>query len=248
MTTLLDHDARPTGRVRQLTYRDAGSGTRVVVRAPQDDPAAWDEYLAGAVRSYRRHGVSAVLDLDAVADGRSTSLFFTVLDHDGRVLGGMRAQGPYTHADQAHAVLEWAGDPGQDEVRARVAARLGDGVVEGKTGWVAEDAPRRGALARCLARGPVHAAALLGARWALGTSAEHTLAMWSSTGAVVEPDLDPVPYPDERYLTRLIFWDRWAAWPQVGPEQRRALLAEHQDLVRAVSATRPEHRPVAVAA
>ncbi|GAB2935239.1 hypothetical protein GCM10027047_34640 [Rhodococcus aerolatus] len=248
MTTLLHDGTRPTGCARQLTYRDAGSGLRVVVRAPQDDPAAWWDYLTGAVRSYRRHGVSAVLDLDAVADGATTALFFTVLDDDDRVLGGMRAQGPYRDADESHAVLEWAGDAGQDEVRARVAARLADGVVEGKTGWVAEGAPHRRALAGCLARGPVHAAALLGSRWVLGTSAEHTLAMWASTGAVVEPGIGPVPYPDERYRTRLLFWDRWAAWPQVGPEQRRALRTEHRELVRSVSTTRPEQRPVAVAA
>lgn len=248
MRTLATDEARTTTAARQLTYRDAGSGLRVVVRAPADDPAGWQEYLGGAVRSYRRHGVSAVLDLDVVRDGRTTALFLTVHDDAGRVVAGMRTQGPYAHPDESHAVLEWEGDAGQDAVREEVAQRLAHGVVEGKTGWVGEDAPHRAALVRCLSRGPVHTAALLGARWALGTTAEHSLPMWSATGAEVVTAVAPVAYPDERYRTRLVFWDRWAAWPQVTPRERRAIRAEHRQLQAAVATTRRAHRPLAVVA
>ena len=228
MTTSAPTADRSTG----IGYREHGSGLWVGVSTPAGEPQRWADYLAGALRSYRRHGVETVLELDRVADGRSTTLLLTVHGRDGRVLGGMRAQGPYREADESHAVAEWAGHPGQDRVRAMVRDRLPGGVVEGKNGWVADDAEHRSALARCLARGPLHAATLLGARYALGTTAEHTLAMWTSTGAVAATDLPPAPYPDARYRTTVIWWDRrtWSA--TATGEHRRAVHAESAELFR----------------
>ena len=76
----------PATAVPELVYRDAASGCRVLVSPPGAAWDRWQEYLAGAWRNYRRHGVESVLDLDDVRDGRSSSLFFTVLDDDGVVV------------------------------------------------------------------------------------------------------------------------------------------------------------------
>lgn len=215
-----------------LGYHDHGSGCWVGVWSPAEEPELWREYLDGAWRSYTKHGVTSVLNLDQVADGRSTSLFFTALDPGGRVVAGMRSQGPYSHPDQAHAVQEWSGSPEQPRVAEMIAERLPFGVVETKTGWVADDAEARPELVGCLSRAPLHAAMLSGTRFALGTSAVHTLAMWASTGGVVADELTPVPYPDDRYRTSVLWWDRLAWADTAAPGQAVAVVAEAAELTR----------------
>lgn len=210
-------------------YRDPRSGLEIVIATPTADPDGWQDYLAGAWRSYRAHGVERALDLDEIADGRSSSLVFLARTPDGRPVGGMRAHGPYTAADESHAVVEWRGDPGLPTVRSMIADRLADGVVETKGGWVAQECPARRELVACLARAPIHAASVFGARWALGTAAEHTLGMWTGAGAVVPPHLDPVPYPDDRYRTTMVWWDLDDLGP-MAPGEREALADEAEQL------------------
>ena len=66
-------------------------GVRLVLSYPATDDYLWDEYLSGAWESYRRHGAQAALDVPAVRDGVSTSLFYALVDGDGVVVGGVRA-------------------------------------------------------------------------------------------------------------------------------------------------------------
>jgi hypothetical protein len=227
-----------------LSYRDAGSGLQIVVGEPVADLGRWGSYLYGAWQQYRRHGVESALDLDVIRDGRSTSLVFMALASDGEVVGGVRAQGPYVRAEQSHAVVEWAGVPAVRRVITMIEDRLPQGVVEGKTAWVADDVACRGSLVRCLSRAPVHAAALLGARFALGTSAEHTLGLWTATGAVVAEEVEPVAYPDDRYRTSLVWWDRCGPQTGVTEGERRALVSEYAQLTTSQRGAQPVVAPV----
>lgn len=226
--TLDDRDDAGSPR---LSYRVPKSGHRIVVTTPCAEPELWEHYLAGAQRSYRAHGADSVLDLDRIGDGRSTSLLFAAVAPDGRIVGGMRAQGPYGDADEAHALAEWDRDPGQPTVRAMIEERLSFGVVESKGLWVPDDVRGRRELVGCLSRGPLHASMILGARFALGTSAGHTLPLWTATGAVVPSGLVPVGYPNERYRTSLMWWDRWALPATVAEKQKRALDTETAQLL-----------------
>jgi hypothetical protein len=224
---------------RPLSYHTLQSRYRVVVTTPGTAPELWAAYLAEAERSYDAHGVAGVLDLDRVRDGRSTSLFFAAFAPDGRLVGGMRSQGPYTSPDEAHAVAEWDRDPAQPLVRAMVEDRLPFGVVESKTAWVARELPGRRELVTCLARAPLHASMILGARFALGTSAVHTLPMWTATGAVAASGLSSVGYPDARYRTTVVWWDRWALPETVTEGEKRSLDLETAQML---SATIPAPR------
>lgn len=217
--------------VRPLSYRTPDSCYRIVVTTPTASPRLWAQYLEGAQRSYGAHDVAGVLDLDVISDGRSTSLVFLAFGAGGRVVGGMRSQGPYSSADQAHAVAEWDRDPGQPLVRAMVEERLSYGVVESKSAWVDRELPDRRELVGCLARAPLHASMISGARFALGTSAAHTLPMWTSTGAVVAAEVAAVGYPSERYCTNVLWWDRWQLPATVAERQRRALDVETAQLL-----------------
>ena len=62
----------------------------------------------------------------------SAAIFFTALEADGQVAAGMRVQGRYRSADQAHAVDEWAGWIAALQVRREISERIPAGVIEMK--------------------------------------------------------------------------------------------------------------------
>lgn len=72
---------------------DADTECTLLLARPQDEPELWNEYLAGAERSYCKHGVECALDLDEIRDGSDTVLFFVAIDDTGRIVSGVRAKG-----------------------------------------------------------------------------------------------------------------------------------------------------------
>lgn len=189
-------------------YSDRFSGCEFVVARPAQQPQLWAAYLDGARKSYRRHDVESVLQYEGIRDGDSTAIFFAAVGTDGRIVGGMRVQGPYQSADQAHAVLEWAGGKGEQQVRREISDRIPAGVIEMKAGWVDDDARCRRGISAALARVFVHSIGVMNVRYALGTVASHAVKRWQTSGGVVSRDVVPVAYPDDRYRTVLMWWDR----------------------------------------
>jgi hypothetical protein len=216
----------------RLSHRVPESGHHIVVSTPGAEPELWRAYLAGAERVYGSYGVEAALELDEV----DPSLVFVAVTAEGQPVGGMRAQGPYDAAEQSQALAAWNGHP---RVRAHIEDRLPFGVVESKGLWVARDVPDRRELVSCFGRAPVHASMILGARYALGTTAAHTERLWTSSGAVLVRDVPPINYPDDRYRTHLMFWDRWA-WPAGVPEQQRQAI--DTETAQLLASTVPEPR------
>ena len=86
--------------------------------------------------------------------------------------------------------------------------RLPFGVVEAKGAWVADAAARRGELVGALGRIATFSMDLLDVQFMLATAGSHVLDTWRTTGGVVADHIAPVPYPDDRYETRLMWWDR----------------------------------------
>ncbi|ACV76638.1 hypothetical protein Namu_0205 [Nakamurella multipartita DSM 44233] len=189
-------------------YLDPASGARFVYARPEDQPELWNAYLDGAAENYRRFGVEHVLEYDDIRTGAGTTLFVAVLDRSGQVVAGVRAQGPYTDVDDAHALMEWAGRPGTAALREGISARIDEGLLELKAGWVSADSPDRHALTPALARTVFHIFRLIGVRYALCTVADHAVRRWQSSGAQIGQDVAPVAYPDPRYRTVPIWWDR----------------------------------------
>ncbi|WP_415976251.1 hypothetical protein [Rhodococcus sp. 077-4] len=191
------------------SYRDHRSQCHVLATTPARHPALWEQFLDGAEESYERHGVAAALEMSEIRDGNTTALFFAALDRSGQMVGGVRAQGPYSSVEQSHALVEFAEYPeGRRHVLTMLDDRIGHGVVELKSAWVAHDAPRGRAVTAMIAESPAYSTALLGARYALATAASHVRAAWLGTGAVVATQIEPIPYPDERYRTEVFWWDR----------------------------------------
>ncbi len=211
---------------------DAESECTLVLAQPRTEPELWDEYVDGAVHSYQKYGAQDALDMDQLRCGEDTILFFAAIDAEGHVVAGLRAKGPLTSADDSHAVVEWAGQPGLPAVRKMIDDRIPFGVLEMKTAWVTPDRSRHHSLARVLARSASHAMTLLDIQFCMATAGAHVLGRWRSSGGVVAEHIPPTPYPDERYETRMMWWDRRTFTKFAEPEQVSKMLAESRALSR----------------
>jgi hypothetical protein len=227
MTVLeLTRAIAPTGGQGALmSWWDSDAECTVAIAKPSDDDDLWQQYLAGADRSYRSHGIGVAIDVDAIRRSRDTTLFWTMLDAAGTVIGGIRAIGPLTSPDETHAVIEWAEQPSLPMVRKMLADRLPFGVVEMKTAWVTDNPDRSRRMTASLARAGCHVLAALGVQFCMATCAHHVLARWRSSGGVVAP-IPPTPYPDDRYRTKMMWWDRQTVASRAAPSQTAKIVAE----------------------
>ena len=204
---------------KSFDWWDPDAECTLVVSQPSVDSGLWTEYLDGAQRSYRKHGVESALDVEAIRDGKDTVLFLAAVDPTGRVTAGVRAQGPYRSADESHAVIEWAGQPGLPAVRKMITDRLPFGILEMKSAWVTDDPDKNVLLTRALARSGFHAMALMDIQFCMATAAAFVLDRWRSSGGVVASNIPPTPYPDARYRTKMMWWDRRTFASHAEPQQ-----------------------------
>jgi hypothetical protein len=226
----LDFATAETFRLpKSFSWRDPHINCTLAVAQPSTDPALWSEFVAGAHRSYSKRGVECALDVDAMRTGSDTVMFFAVLDDDGRMLAGLRAKGPLRSADESHAVVEWAGQPSQQAVRDMINDRVPFGVLEMKSGWVVEGADPDLDLTTPLARSAFHMMALIDVQFCMATAAAYVLNRWRSSGGVVA-SIPATPYPDERYQTKMIWWNRRDFVTHAEPAQVAKILTETRQL------------------
>lgn len=164
-------------------------------------------------------------------------MFFTALDAGGRVVAGVRAKGPLRSPDDSHAVIEWAGRPGLNTVRKMISDRVPFGILEMKSAWVTDDPERNRSLTKVLARSGFHAMALLDIQFCMATAGVYVLDRWRSSGGVVASQIPPTPYPDERYNTKMMWWDRRTFANYAEPEQVSKILQETMALTRGYTNT-----------
>jgi hypothetical protein len=209
---------------------DPETECQVVFAHPMIEPELWRDFVNGAIRSYTARGVDKALDYEALHSGSDTILFAACVDRAGRVVGGLRAKGPYQSADEAHALLEWEGQPGQDLVHKMITDRIPFGVCEMKTAWVTDDPDRSRLLTYAISRTPLHAMGMLDIQFIVATAASYVLKRWLSSGGIIAKHIPPTPYPDERYDTRLAWWDRLTFAKHADPKQLSLYFAEQQQM------------------
>lgn len=222
-----------------ISWADHDAGCTIVLAQPANEPRLWRQYCSGALRNYRRFGVEAALDYDAMCGGRDTALFYAAVDRTGRLVGGMRAKFPLRSAAEAHAMVEWRGQPGEDAVRKMISDRLPFGVVECGTAWVADTFLRRDVVAKAWARMIFPSLSLLHVDFVLATAAAHALDRWRSSGAVVAKEIPAVPYPNDRYRTKMIWWERRTLSQHADADQLKKMLLEMRTVRRTLSYSSP---------
>ncbi|MGA9492985.1 MAG: hypothetical protein WBV80_22420 [Mycobacterium sp.] len=201
----------------------------LIVSQPSADPDLWDEYAAGAIRSYRKRGVEGALDIEALRNGADTIMFCAVVDDAGEVVAGLRAKA-LRSADDSHAVEEWAGQPGQQAVRQIIDERVPHGVLEMKAGWVTDAPDRNPLLTSALARSCFYMMVMLDFQFGMCTAATAILNTWRSSGPVVA-DIPATPYPDERYRTKMLWWNRRDFFNHAQPKQIAKIVEETKELL-----------------
>ena len=67
--------------------------------------------------------------------------------------------------------------------------------------------------------------ALMNVQFCMATSAPHVLERWRSSGGVVAP-IPAAPYPDQRYRTKMMWWDKRTFAKHAEPEQVSKILIE----------------------
>ncbi|MGU3432800.1 hypothetical protein ACNHUS_07250 [Actinomycetes bacterium M1A6_2h] len=212
----------PGGEIR---YADPEFDFTVVVTSPTARPDLWDQFVSGALASYQKFGVESALALDDLRLRTTTSLFLAAVDGSDELLAGVRARGPFAVATDAYADIEMASNPeSRAALRAMITERLPFGVLESKTGWVSDAKPRRRGLTTIFGQGPAIAAALSGSRFTFGTAAKHVIGHYLSSGAVVADHIEPVEYPDSRFLTKAICWDHDRIQEHAEPQQYRRMV------------------------
>jgi hypothetical protein len=72
-------------------------------------------------------------------------------------------------------------------------------------------------------------------QFCMATSAPYVLDRWLSSGGVVA-SIPATPYPDERYRTKMMWWDRRTFANHAEPEQVSKILTE----ITAMNQTWPE--------
>jgi hypothetical protein len=204
----------------------------VVVSTPAADPALWAQFVDGAARSYHTHGIERALDMDSLTDDANTQLFHVVVNDAGKIMAGIRAKGPLESPEESHAIVEWADRPGLATVHKMISDRLPFGVVEMKTAWMTDDQSRSRALGSTLARAPFTTMALLDAQFVVATAGSHVLNRWRSSGGVVATKVPATPYPDDRYRTKMMWWDRSTFTNDAAPEQVSKIFNEMAILAR----------------
>jgi hypothetical protein len=212
-----------------FSWHDADIEGTLIVSQPSTDPDLWAEYAAGAVRSYRKRGVEAALDVEALRDGADTIMFCAVVDDAGHAVAGLRAKA-LRSADDSHAVDEWAGQSGQQAVRQMIAERVPYGVLEMKAGWVTDAPNRNPLLTSALARSCFYMMVMLDFQFGMCTAATAILNTWRSSGPVVAA-IPATPYPDERYRTKMLWWNRRDFFNHAQPEQLAKIIHETKELL-----------------
>jgi hypothetical protein len=76
----------------------------------------------------------------------------------------------------------------------------------------------------------------------MATCAQHVLARWRSSGGVVAP-IRSTPYPDERFRTKLMWWDRLTVASLAAPSQTAKIIAEMADIRQCLDNS-SRHAPV----
>jgi hypothetical protein len=228
----LDTRAADTFPLRQgLSWADPDLDCTLVVSQPSADPALWAEYSIGAQLSDRKRGVECALDVEALHSGADTIMFLAAINRAGRIVAGVRAKGPLRSADDSHALVEWAGQPSQEAVRNMINDRVPFGILEMKSAWVTDDPDQNRCLTAALARSGFHMMALLEVQFCMATAAAYVLNRWRSSGGVVAA-IPATPYPDERYQTKMMWWNRCDFVNYAEPEQVSKILTETNQLTQ----------------
>ncbi|SDU39243.1 hypothetical protein [Jiangella alkaliphila] len=223
----IKHPATPIEEL--YGFRDQVTGMRLCFFTPSRRFDLWQDYVAGARRTYQRYHVENALRIPDTTSESSTPFFAVAIDDHDVVRAGWYTNGRLEAVSGAHAPSEFASEPYSAALVAEwIDSVLADGVMEMKGAWVDPESEQKSGLADLLARSYLHAMHVVGVPYAFGTAAEHATPRWAQSGAQSLPGIVLAAYPDARYRTTFLWWHVSGSPERCAPDQLALYLDERR--------------------
>ena len=215
------------------SFIDEASGVRFEGHHPLERPDLWRRYLDDAEGKYRSYGFESTLRRRELEEGRGVPLFFVGFAPDGEPVAGLRFHGPLENRWGAALMEELATLPEIDEIGDLIDREVRLGVIEAKGASVLGVR-----MVATISRMMTHAATWLGAERTIAAVSDQLIPVGKVAGGEVL-SRNWVPFPDERYRTYAVTWQRGRTYDLADDENRRALRREAEQLARGPRQTGP---------
>jgi len=216
------------------SFVDLDSGVRFEGHHPLERPDLWNMYLNEAEGKYRSHGFEGTLRRQELQDGHNVPLFFLGFNAEGEPVAGVRFHGPLEASHQAALMEEMSSSPEIGDIRALIERELRLGALEVKGAWSKGAAVNGVRLIAAITRSVTHAMNWLGAEFAIAAVSDTLLDVGSVAGGRMVGTCS-VPFPDERYRTVAVQWQRARSQELCTPPHQQALRREAEQLSRGPS-------------
>ena len=213
------------------SFVDQDSGVRFEGHHPLERPDLWSMYLNEAEGKYRSHGFEGTLRRQELQDGHNVPLFFLGFNTEGEPVAGVRFHGPLESSHQAYLLEEMATSPEIEDIRTLIVGELRLGAIEVKGAWSKGAAVNGVRLIAAITRSVTHAMNWLGAEFAIAAVSDTLLEVGSVAGGRMVGTCS-VPYPDDRYRTVAVQWQRARSLELCTPPNQQALRREAEQLSR----------------
>ena len=213
------------------SFVDQASGVRFEGHHPLERPDLWKMYLNEAEGKYRSHGFEGTLRRQELEEGADVPLFFIGFNADDEPVAGVRFHGPVEGSHQVYLMEEMAASPEIDDIRALIDSEIRLGALEVKGAWSKGHAAVGVRMIAAISRCATHAMNWLGAEFAIAAVSDTLLAVGCPAGAT-QVGTASVPFPDERYRTVAVSWNRSRSYEVATPPHQQALRQEAEQLQR----------------
>ena len=213
------------------SFVDQDSGVRFEGHHPLERPDLWKIYLNEAEGKYRSHGFEGTLRRQELQDGAGVPLFFLGFNTEGEPVAGVRFHGPLEGSHQAFLIEEMASSPEIEDIRSMIDREIRLGALEVKGAWSKGAAVTGVRLIAAITRCGTHAMNWLGAEFAIAAVSDTLIEVGTPAGGRMVGTAS-VPYPDERYRTVCVSWDRARSYELCTPPHQKALRREAEELSR----------------
>ena len=213
---------------------DQESGVRFEGHHPLERPDLWKVYLNEAEGIFRSRGFEGTLRRLELEEGNDVSLFLLGFDPEGNAVAGVRFHGPLEGPHQAAIIDEMASSPEIGVIHDLIDQEIRLGAVEVKGAWSKGAAVVGSRLLTAISRSVTHGLNWLGAEFAIAAVSDTLMPVGTVTGGV-QVGTHWVPFPDERYRTIAISWQRGRTYELATPENQQAYRREAEQLLRGPS-------------
>jgi len=209
------------------SFVDQESGVRFEGHHPLERPDLWKVYLNEAEGIFRSRGFEGTLRRLELEEGNGVPLFILGFDADG-------SAGPLEGSHQAAIIEEMSSSPEIGIIHDLIEQEIRLGALEIKGAWSKGASVVGARLLAAISRSVTHGMNWLGAEFAIAAVSDALMPVGDVTGAL-QVGTHWVPFPDERYRTVAVAWQRGRTYELATSVNQQAYRREAEQLLRGPS-------------